>query len=127
MCIAVKQSTKAKFIIIGSGFGGMMTAIRLRQIGETDIIILERDSDVGGVWRDNRYPGCACDVESHLYSMSFAPNPNWSTVFAKQPEIYDYLKNCAQKFNLLQLIRFQHEVQRMDWDDTNGVWIIQTN
>jgi len=126
MCITVKQSTKAKFIIIGSGFGGMMTAIRLRQIGETDIIILERDCDVGGVWRDNRYPGCACDVESHLYSMSFAPNPNWSTIFAKQPEIYDYLKNCAQKFDLLQLIRFQHEVQRMDWDDTNGIWIIET-
>lgn len=123
----MKQSTKAKFIIIGSGFGGMMTAIRLRQKGEKDIIILERDCDVGGVWRDNRYPGCACDVESHLYSISFAPNPHWSTVFAKQPEIYAYLKHCAEKFNLLQLIRFQHNVQRMDWDTTNGVWIIQTN
>ncbi|WP_019412938.1 NAD(P)/FAD-dependent oxidoreductase [Paenisporosarcina sp. TG20] len=121
------QHNKARIIIIGTGFAGIAAAVRLKKDGEQDIIILERGSDVGGVWRDNRYPGCACDVESHLYSLSFAPNANWSNKFSPQPEIYAYLQNCAREFGLMDHIRFQHEVKRMDWDEVNGEWIIQTN
>lgn len=122
-----RESTKAKIVIIGTGFAGIAAAARLKQEGERDIIILERAGDVGGVWRDNRYPGCACDVESHLYSLSFAPNPDWSRTFSPQPEIYAYLQNCAKKFGLLNDIRFHHEVQGMNWDEENREWQIQTN
>lgn len=121
------QSTKAKFIIIGSGFAGLIAAVRLQQIGENDIIILERAGDIGGVWRDNRYPGCACDVESHLYSLSFAQNPDWSHSFAGQPEIHSYLQDCFEQFDLLDSIRFHHEVQKMVWQEEEGIWHIQTN
>lgn len=116
-----------KTIIIGSGFAGIAAAVRLKQKGEHDFIILERSNDVGGVWRENRYPGCTCDVESHLYSLSFAPNPNWSRKFSPQPEIYDYLQDCANKFKLLDHIRFNHEVRQMIWRKENNVWEIDTN
>ena len=68
--------------IVGAGFGGLGMAIRLKQAGEQDFVVLERGADVGGVWRDNTYPGCACDVQSHLYSFSFAPNPGWSRAYS---------------------------------------------
>ena len=123
----MKQSTKAKFIIIGSGFAGLIAAVRLQQIGERDIIILERAREVGGVWRDNHYPGCACDIESHLYSLSFAPNPDWSHTFARRQEIYSYLEGCIERFGLQEAIRLHHEVQKMTWDELEGIWVIQTN
>ncbi|MGM0898319.1 MAG: flavin-containing monooxygenase [Bacillota bacterium] len=122
-----KKIRKAKIIVIGTGFSGIAAAARLLQAGERDLIVLERGSDVGGVWRDNRYPGCACDVESHLYSLSFAPNPGWSRKFSPQSEIYAYLQDCAKKFGLIDHIRFQHEVERLDWDEPNREWRIQTN
>jgi cation diffusion facilitator CzcD-associated flavoprotein CzcO len=78
--------------IIGTGFGGIATAICLRQNGFDDFVLLDRAGDVGGVWRDNDYPGAAVDVQSHLYSLSFAPNPNWRNTYAKQPELHAYLK-----------------------------------
>src|ERR671915_2603961 len=81
--------------IIGAGFGGLGTAIRLRQRGTDDFVIFERATDVGGTWRDNTYPGCACDVQSHLYSFSFAPNPDWTRTFARQAEIRAYLERVA--------------------------------
>ncbi|TYS18517.1 NAD(P)/FAD-dependent oxidoreductase [Rossellomorea vietnamensis] len=122
-----KNANSARFVIVGTGFSGLAAAVRLRQEGERDIIILEREGDVGGVWRDNRYPGCACDVESHLYSFSFAPNPNWSRVFSPQPEIYTYLQNCAKEFGLMEHIRFHHEVKRMEWNEQKGEWSIGTS
>jgi cation diffusion facilitator CzcD-associated flavoprotein CzcO len=122
-----EELLRAKIIIIGTGFAGIAAAVRLKQEGEQDIILLERKHDVGGVWRDNRYPGCACDVESHLYSFSFAPNPDWSRVFSPQPEIYKYLQNCAEKFDLRKHIRFQHEVKRMEWHEEDGEWRVETN
>ena len=73
---------QVRIAIIGSGFGGLGTAIRLKQRGMDDFVVLERAGDVGGTWRDNTYPGCACDVQSHLYSFSFAPNPDWSRSFS---------------------------------------------
>src|SRR4051812_37440958 len=90
-----QSSRDTRIAIIGSGFGGLGTAIRLREAGVTDFVVLERADDVGGTWRDNSYPGCACDVESHLYSFSFALNPDWSRSFSYQPEIWRYLRGCA--------------------------------
>lgn len=118
---------KVKILIIGTGFGGLCAAIRLLQEGEKNFIILERKNDVGGVWRDNQYPGCACDVQSHLFSFSFAPNPNWSHTFSRQPEIHAYLQDCVTKFGLKDYIRFGYEVKRMDWNEGEGEWRIQTN
>jgi cation diffusion facilitator CzcD-associated flavoprotein CzcO len=117
----------ARVAIIGSGFGGLGAAIRLKQQGVEDFVIFERATDVGGTWRDNTYPGCACDVESHLYSFSFAPNPDWSRSFSHQPEIWDYLKRCARDFDLLPHIRFRHEVREAAWDEAAQHWRIETS
>jgi cation diffusion facilitator CzcD-associated flavoprotein CzcO len=79
--------------IIGTGFGGLAAAVRLKQAGIDDLVLFETSSDVGGVWRENTYPGAACDVPSHLYSLSFAPKPDWSRRFAPQAEIHQYLRD----------------------------------
>ncbi|MFP3747337.1 NAD(P)/FAD-dependent oxidoreductase, partial [Achromobacter sp. SIMBA_011] len=92
--------------IIGTGFAGLGMAIRLRQTGMTDFVVLEKASSVGGTWRDNHYPGCACDVQSHVYSFSFAPNPRWTRMFAPQPEIRAYLNRCVDKFRLSPWLNF---------------------
>jgi cation diffusion facilitator CzcD-associated flavoprotein CzcO len=113
--------------IIGTGFSGIGTAIRLKQRGIEDFIIFERAQNVGGTWRDNTYPGCACDIESHLYSFSFALNPQWSRKFSFQPEILNYLHNCVNQFNLRPHIRFQHEVIEATWDEAHQYWRIQTS
>jgi cation diffusion facilitator CzcD-associated flavoprotein CzcO len=113
--------------IIGSGFGGLGAAIRLKQEGVENFIIFERAGDVGGTWRDNTYPGCACDVESNLYSFSFAPNPDWTRSFSPQPEIWSYLKRCAHDFGVLPHIRFRHEVRDAVWDDAAQRWRIETS
>src|SRR5690606_10253732 len=96
--IGSEGSAPLPTIIIGSGFAGIGMAIALKKAGLDDFLILEKRSDVGGVWRDNTYPGAACDVPSHLYSFSFEPNPNWSRVFAPQAEIHQYLRRCAEKY-----------------------------
>ena len=113
--------------IVGSGFGGLATAHYLKQAGVHDFLILERAGDVGGVWRDNSYPGCACDVQSHLYSFSFAPNPDWSRAFSPQAEIFAYLKRCAQDLGLMPHVRLNHEVKQARWDEASATWRIQTN
>lgn len=113
--------------IVGSGFGGLGAAIRLRQAGVRDFVVFERAGEVGGTWRDNSYPGCACDVQSHLYSFSFAPNPDWTRKFSPQPEIWDYLKRCARDFGVLPDIRFREEVRRADWDEEAQHWRLETS
>jgi cation diffusion facilitator CzcD-associated flavoprotein CzcO len=122
---AVKAHTRVA--IIGSGFGGLGAAIRLRQHGEEDFLIFERATEVGGTWRDNSYPGCACDVQSHLYSFSFAPNPDWTRSYSPQPEIWDYLRRCARDFGLLPRVRFRHEVRDAAWDEDARVWRVETS
>jgi cation diffusion facilitator CzcD-associated flavoprotein CzcO len=102
--------------IIGSGFSGLGTAIQLGRRGEHDYFIFERGTDLGGVWRDNTYPGCACDVESHLYSFSFAPNPKWTRAFSPAAEIQAYLRDCAERFGVLPHVRFEHDVLKATWD-----------
>ncbi len=119
--------TSVRIAIIGSGFGGLGTAIRLKQQGIEDFIVLERAGDVGGVWRDNNYPGCACDVESHLYSFSFAPNPEWSHSFSRQLEIWDYLRRCAKDYGVLPHLRFDHEVREAVWEHDEQRWRIETS
>ncbi|MBA3767437.1 MAG: NAD(P)/FAD-dependent oxidoreductase [Acidobacteria bacterium] len=116
-----------RIAIVGSGFGGLGTAIRLKQQGVEDFIVLERAGDVGGVWRDNNYPGCACDVESHLYSFSFAPNPEWSHSFSRQSEIWDYLRRCAKDYGVLPHLRFGHEVREAVWEHDEQRWRIETS
>ena len=110
--------------IVGAGFGGLGMAIALKKQGVDDLVILEKAADVGGVWRDNTYPGAACDVPSHLYSFSFEPNPNWSHVFARQPEIYAYLRHCADKYDLRRHLRCDVEVAEMRFDEAERLWHI---
>ena len=105
-----------RLLIIGSGFAGIAMAVALRRRGIEDFVILERAGSLGGTWRDNRYPGCACDVESALYSLSFAPNPDWSHTFARQPEIEAYLVRVATEHGIVPCIRFAEEVTGARWD-----------
>ncbi|QNH76669.1 alpha/beta hydrolase fold domain-containing protein [Pseudomonas protegens] len=114
-------------LIIGSGFGGLGTAIALRKAGVSQFLLLEKGQDVGGVWRDNTYPGAACDVPSHLYSFSFEPNPRWSRVFAPQAEIHDYLQHCARTYDLLPHIHFGSEVRHARFDETGHYWQVVCN
>jgi cation diffusion facilitator CzcD-associated flavoprotein CzcO len=108
--------------IIGSGFAGLGMAIRLRQAGIADFIVAEKADSVGGTWRDNHYPGCACDVQSHVYSFSFAPNPRWTRMFARQPEIRAYLEACTQRFDIQRHLRFGHELATAVYDDAHHRW-----
>ena len=113
-------------IIIGSGFAGIGMAIQLKQRGMHDFVILEQAGEVGGVWRDNVYPGCACDVRSHLYSFSFEPNPDWTREFGPQAEILRYLKQCAGKYRLRRHIRLGDGVARCIYDEHRATWTVTT-
>ncbi|MGB1580259.1 MAG: flavin-containing monooxygenase, partial [Nevskiales bacterium] len=104
------QHPQHEVIIIGTGFAGLGMAINLKKAGKDDFIIFEREDDVGGTWKVNHYPGCACDVQSHLYSFSFEPNPQWSRMFSPQEEIWAYLRGCADKYNIRPHIRFNQTV-----------------
>src|ERR687894_1907076 len=100
--------------IVGSGFAGLGAAVRLRGAGREDFLILEKGGTLGGTWRDNTYPGCACDVQSHLYSFSFAPNPDWTRTFARQPEIRAYLERVSEAVK--DKLKLRCEVERAQWD-----------
>ena len=113
--------------IVGAGFSGIGAAIRLLKRGTRDLVVLERSDDVGGVWRDNRYPGCACDVESPLYSFSFAPNPSWTRMFSPQPEILEYLRRTTDEFGVRPFIRFGCVVEQAAWDDAARRWRLETS
>ena len=119
--------TEVEVAILGSGFSGLGTAIRLKQQGIDDFVILEREREVGGTWQVNTYPGCGCDVPSHLYSFSFAPNPDWSRTYSLQPEIRDYLRRCADRFGVRQHVRFDHEVTGATWDEDASRWEVETS
>ena len=97
-------------------------AIKLKQAGHHDFVILEKNDGLGGTWRDNKYPGCACDVPSHMYSYSFELNPDWSRMFAPQDEIWAYMRRCADKYGVAAHIRYGCEVERMEWDDAARRW-----
>jgi cation diffusion facilitator CzcD-associated flavoprotein CzcO len=114
-----------RIVVIGTGFAGIGMAVRLKQAGYHDFVVLERAEDVGGTWRDNTYPGCRCDVPSHLYSFSFAPNPEWSRTFSPQPEIEAYLQKVTDGFRVRPHIRFGHAVESAHWQGDH--WLIHTS
>lgn len=113
-------------IIVGTGFSGLGIATALKRSGRPSFVILERANDVGGTWRDNTYPGAACDIQSHLYSYSFRPNPDWSRVYATQPEILAYLRATAAEEGLFPHLHFGSDVKYAAWDATNEVWRVRT-
>ncbi|HVY62254.1 MAG TPA: NAD(P)/FAD-dependent oxidoreductase, partial [Planctomycetota bacterium] len=112
--------------IVGSGFSGVAAAIELKKEGIDDIAILERADALGGTWRDNRYPGCACDVPSHLYSFSFAPKPDWTHAFARQGEIRAYLERVADEFDVRRHVRFGRALAGARWDEAAALWRLRT-
>jgi cation diffusion facilitator CzcD-associated flavoprotein CzcO len=121
------DAARVRILIIGGGYAGLGAAIRLRQEGITDFVVLERSGALGGVWRDNVYPGCACDVQSHLYQYSFAPNPDWTERYSSGPEIQAYLERCATEFGVRPHLRFGHDVLGLDWDAAAGLWVVTTS
>ena len=108
--------------IIGAGFSGLCMAIKLKQAGRTNFRVFEKASDIGGTWFLNRYPGCACDVPSHLYSFSFDQNPGWSRAYSPAPEIWRYQKATAEKHGILPFIRCNAEVARAEYDEAAQLW-----
>jgi cation diffusion facilitator CzcD-associated flavoprotein CzcO len=114
-------------VIVGAGFAGIGLVAKLREAGFDDLLVLERAGDLGGTWRDNTYPGCACDTASHLYSYSFAPNPDWSRAFAGQPEILEYLRRVAAEHDVERHVRFGCELIEASWDDEQRRWSLQTS
>jgi cation diffusion facilitator CzcD-associated flavoprotein CzcO/acetyl esterase/lipase len=113
--------------IIGAGFGGIGLGMTLKRAGIDSFTIFEKADGIGGVWRDNTYPGAACDVPSHLYSFSFEPNPDWTRVYSPQPEILDYLERCVEKYGMAPNLRLGTEVTRAQFDERSGRWRIETN
>lgn len=111
-----------KIGIIGGGFGGLGAGIRLKKENRNDFVIFERAEEVGGTWRDNTYPGCACDIPSHLYSYSFEMNPNWSRAYSKQPEILAYIIACKKKYALEAHIRYNTKITKAVFQDKEGCW-----
>ncbi len=120
------MTERFKVVIVGTGFSGLGQAIQLEKAGIRDYVVLEKATEVGGTWRDNSYPGCACDVQSHMYSFSYEQNPGWSRSFSPQPEIFDYLKDVADKYRLREKIRFGVELTGAHWDERERRWTATT-
>src|SRR3954447_22515435 len=113
--------------IVGAGFSGLGLAIRLRETGHDDFVVLERGTDVGGTWHWNTYPGCGCDVPSNLYSFSFAPNPEWTQTYSQRPEIGAYLRRCADDFGVRDHVLTETSVTDARWDEAAGCWTVETD
>src|SRR5579875_1531746 len=113
-------------VIVGAGFGGMGAAIQLKREGVDDLVILDRESDLGGTWHVNRYPGLAVDIASVTYSYSFEPNPYWSRMFAPGAELKRYAEHIADKYDLRRHMRFDTAVERAAWDDDAQQWTVTT-
>ncbi|HVS89933.1 MAG TPA: NAD(P)/FAD-dependent oxidoreductase [Candidatus Acidoferrum sp.] len=109
-------------LIVGAGFSGLCMAIKLRKERRESFLLIEKGDDIGGTWHENRYPGCACDVPSHLYCFSFDLNPEWNRMYAGQTEIWEYLKSCADRYGLLPHIRLKTRLCGATWDEAKGVW-----
>ncbi|OUR86872.1 cyclohexanone monooxygenase [Gammaproteobacteria bacterium 42_54_T18] len=122
-----KCSQQYDVIVVGAGFSGIGAAIKLQEAGIKNFQVLEKANEIGGVWRDNTYPGCACDIPSSLYSYSFAPNPKWSRVFAEQKEIKNYLFDVADQHNVRGSVRLNHEMLSAAWDNDKLCWVVKTS
>jgi cation diffusion facilitator CzcD-associated flavoprotein CzcO len=121
-----QEVLKVEVAVVGTGFSGLATAVLLKQAGISSFVLLEKAGEVGGTWRENTYPGAACDVPSHLYSFSFEPNPAWSHAYSPQAEILGYLRHCARKYEVLPHIRFHAEVAEARFDEAHGTWSVRT-
>lgn len=119
--------THHRVVVVGAGIAGVGMGIRLLASGESDFVICERNESVGGTWFEHTYPGCACDVPTHLYSYSFERNPNWSRLFPSQREILDYVRSAAERHGVVPRIRFGCEMERSSWDDEAGLWRVRTS
>ena len=115
-----------RVVIVGAGFSGIGMAARLRSMGIEDFVVLDRGNDLGGTWRDNSYPGAACDVPSNLYSYSFALNPDWTRAFPSQSEIWDYMRDCVDRFEVGGHLRVGRAVDEARWDDRARRWVVRT-
>jgi len=120
----VSAPERTRVAIIGTGFSGLATAIRLERAGARDFVLLERGTQLGGTWRDNDYPGCACDVPAHLYSFSFEPNPDWSSAYAPQAEIRAYIERCVARYGVGDRIRFSADVVAAELDEARAEWTL---
>ena len=119
---ATRRRPTPRVAIIGAGFGGLAAAVALRRAGVDDLVIIESDEGVGGTWRRNVYPGAACDIQSHLYSFSFAPNRSWSRTYARQPEILAYLESVADGFDLRRHLMLGTRVRKVRWNEDTWQW-----
>ncbi|OOK78594.1 pyridine nucleotide-disulfide oxidoreductase family protein [Mycobacterium kansasii] len=119
------QRADLRFVIIGAGMAGVLAAIKLREAGFTNVSVYEKAERLGGTWRENTYPGIACDVPAHLYTYSFAPNPEWSHAFAPGPEILAYFDGVARRYGVEELVRYGREVRRLEHDGSR--WRIETS
>lgn len=119
------EREETEVLIVGAGFAGIGMGVKLAEVGRR-FLILEREARAGGVWRDNHYPGCACDVESHVYSFSFAPNPDWTRTYAPQREIWAYLERCIERFGLSPSMRFGAAVKEARFDERSAHWEVTT-
>jgi cation diffusion facilitator CzcD-associated flavoprotein CzcO len=117
---------RVEVLVVGAGASGIGAAVTLRGLGVTDFVVLEKAATVGGTWRDNTYPGCACDVPSALYSFSFAPNPGWTRAFAGQPEIRAYLEDVARRYGVLDHVRCGVEMTHARWDPAREHWQVES-
>jgi cation diffusion facilitator CzcD-associated flavoprotein CzcO len=113
-------------LIVGAGFSGLGMAIKLLQSGTKSFLVIEKADEIGGTWYVNQYPGCACDIPSHLYSFSFDRNPNWSRMYSGRDEIQRYLKSCAQRFGVTQYIRVNTSMKEAVWDESAAHWRVTT-
>jgi cation diffusion facilitator CzcD-associated flavoprotein CzcO len=116
-----------RVVVVGAGFAGIGAAVKLGEAGYRDVAVLERAGSVGGTWRDNTYPGCACDIPSHLYSFSFAPNPDWTRSFSPQPEIWRYLEEVCERFDVRRWLRCGVELTEARWDEAGRCWLLSTS
>ncbi|HEV2778167.1 MAG TPA: NAD(P)/FAD-dependent oxidoreductase [Actinophytocola sp.] len=121
------RSERPSVLIVGAGFGGIGMAVELKRAGFHDIVVLERAADLGGVWRENTYPGAGCDIPSPYYSFSFEPNPEWPMRFSLRADIHAYLKRTADKYGVTPHIRFDTEVTAVAFDADRGLWRVETS
>lgn len=124
--VMIQDAIHVQLLIVGAGISGIGAAIRARAQGIDSMVVLEKADSLGGTWRDNTYPGCACDVPSALYSYSFAQKPDWSRVFATQPEIMAYVRDTAERFDVTRFIHFGRDVLRASWQESQRHWLVQT-
>ena len=122
----VVSKTRVDVLIVGAGFAGIGMGIQLARRGRESFVIIEQADDVGGTWRDNRYPGVSCDIPSHLYSFSFRPNPGWSRVFAEGQEIHAYLRACVREEGLDGHLRLNCALSEAEWSDDDARWLVRT-